>query len=78
MRHDEAEAERQRLQQDDHEHTYVVREQPSGEWEVVRTNVPRPRPTSDAVAERGEPAAPPEDPRSSLIRQIPPYGPPGF
>lgn len=73
MRHEEAEAERQRRQRDDHEHTYVLREQPSGEWEVVRINVPRP--TSDAVAERGEPAAPSEDPRPSLIRQIPPYGP---
>jgi hypothetical protein len=78
MRHEEAEAERQRLQHDDREHTYFLREQPSGEWEVVRVNVPRPRPTSGVVAERGEPAAPPEDQRPFIVRQIPPYGPPGF
>ena len=58
MRHEEAEAERQRLQRNDHEHIYVVRAQPSGEWEVVRTNIPRP--ASVAVAERG-PASPTTD-----------------
>ena len=42
MGREDAEAERERLQRDDHEHTYFVREQPSGEWEVVRTNIPRP------------------------------------
>jgi len=76
MRREEAEAQRERLQRDDHEHTYFVREQPAGEWEVVRANLQRP--TSNVAAERGEPAAPPEDPRPFLIRQIPPYGPPGF
>jgi hypothetical protein len=76
MRREEADAERERLQRDDREHTYVVREQPVGEWEVVRINLPRR--TSDVVAERGEPSGLPEDPRPSLIRQIPPYGPPGF
>ena len=76
MRREEAEAEREKLQRDDHQHTYVVREQPVGEWEVVRTNIPRP--TSDVVAERGEPADVPDDPRPFIIRQIPPYGPPGF
>jgi hypothetical protein len=76
MNHEQAEAERQRLQQDDREHTYFVREKPSGEWEVVRANIPRP--ALNAVAERGAPSAPPEDPRPSLIRQIPPYGAGGF
>jgi hypothetical protein len=47
MRREEAEAKRERLQGDDREHTYFVREQPVGEWEVVRTNIPRP--TSPAV-----------------------------
>ncbi len=75
MRRGEAEAKRERLQRDDHEHTYFVREQPVGEWEVVRTNIPRP--TSHVVAERGKPADVPEDPRPFIIRQIPPYGP-GF
>jgi hypothetical protein len=51
MGRDEAEAERERLQRDDRQHTYFVREQPSGGWEVVRTNVAPP--TSHVVAERG-------------------------
>ena len=76
MRREEAEAERERLQRDDQEHTYFVRERPAGEWGVVRLNLPRR--ASNVVAERGEPAAPPEDPRPFLIRQISPYGPPGF
>ncbi len=76
MRREEAEAERERLQRDDHQHTYFVRAQPSGEWEVVRTNIPRP--TSHVVAERGEPADAPEDPRPFIVRQMPSYGPPGF
>ena len=76
MRREEAEAQREKLQRDDHEHTYFVREQPAGEWEVVRTNLPRS--SLNVVAERGQPAAPAEDSRPSLIRQIPPYGPPGF
>ena len=42
MGREEAEARRERLQRDDHKHTYVVREHPAGEWEVVRTNIPRP------------------------------------
>ena len=42
MRREDAEADRERLQRDDREHTYFVRKQPVGEWEVVRTNIPRP------------------------------------
>jgi len=76
MRREEAEAERERLQRDDHRHTYVLREQPVGEWEVVRINLPHR--ISDVVAERGAPADVPEDPRPFIVRQIPPYGPPGF
>jgi hypothetical protein len=78
MTREEAEAERERLQRDDREHTYFVREQPVGEWEVVRTNLPRPGPASGLVAERGQPADVPEDQRPFIVRQIPPYGPPGF
>ena len=52
MRREEAEAQRERLQRDDHEHTYVVREQPAGEWEIVRTNIPRPT-SHHIVAARG-------------------------
>jgi hypothetical protein len=75
MRREDAEAERERLQREDHQHTYFLREQPVGEWEVARTNIPRP--TTRLVAERGEPADVPEDPRPFITRQIPPYGP-GF
>jgi hypothetical protein len=76
MRREEAEAERERLQREDHQRTYLVREQPVGDWDVVRTNIPRP--TSRVVAERGEPAEVPEDPRPFINRLIPPYGPAGF
>lgn len=75
MRREEAEAERERLQAADHQHTYFVREQRAGECEVVRTNIPHP--TSHVVAARGEPVDVPEDPRPFIVRQIPPYGP-GF
>lgn len=75
MRREEADAERERLQRDDREHTYFVREEPAGEWEVVRTSIPRPSP--DVLAERGEPVDMPDDFRPSSIRQIPPIGP-GF
>lgn len=75
MRREQAEAEREKLQRDDHQHTYFVRERSVGEWEVVRTNIPRP--TSDVSAERGEPTDVGEDFRPSSIRQIPPIGP-GF
>jgi hypothetical protein len=75
MRREEAEAQRARLQQEDREHTYFVREPAAGEWEVVCANLRRP--ALDVVAERGEPAEVREDPRPFIVRQIPPYGPPG-
>lgn len=75
MRREDAEAERERLHQEDREHTYFVREHPAGEWEVVGTGIPRPN--SDVVAERGAPVDVPDDLRPSSVRQIPPYGP-GF
>jgi hypothetical protein len=56
MRREDAEPQRERLQRDDHEHTYVVREQPAGEWEVVRTNIPTP--TSHRVVARRRAASP--------------------
>jgi hypothetical protein len=75
MRRHEAEAQRERLQRDDHNHTYLVTERSQGNWDVVRVN--RGHGAFDLRAERGDPADPPPDPRPSLIRQIPPYGPPG-
>lgn len=70
----QAESERDRLQRDDHQHTYVVRERSADEWEVVRIDLPRP--PARLVAEQGKPVDAPEDLRPSSIRQIPPF--PGF
>ncbi|MFZ1992736.1 MAG: hypothetical protein WAU75_01400 [Solirubrobacteraceae bacterium] len=75
MRREDAEAQKDRLQSDDHDHTYIVRGRSDGEWGVVRIDLPHQ--TSDVTAEWGKPTAPANDPRPSLIRQIPPYGPPG-
>ena len=61
MRRQDAEAQRVRLQLDDHDHTYLVREQPAGNWEVVRIDLPHR--ASEVRAERGEPADLPDDPR---------------
>jgi hypothetical protein len=76
MLHEEAEAERDRLQRADRANSYVLRERPDGAWEIVRIGVPRP--AEGLKAERGNPTDPPPDQRPSLIRQIPPYGPPGL
>jgi hypothetical protein len=75
MRREDAEAQKDRLQRDDHEHTYLVRGRSGGEWEVVRIDLAHR--TAHLRAERGKPTDPPDDPRPSLIRQIPPYGPLG-
>lgn len=52
MRREDAKAERERLQLDDRDHTYVVRGQPVGEWVVLRTNLP-PLTSHHVVAECG-------------------------
>ncbi len=75
MRRQDAEAQKDRLQRDDREHTYIVRDRPGGQWEVVRIDLAHR--TSGVRAELGNPTEPQADPRPSLIRQIPPYGPPG-
>lgn len=77
MRRVDAEALVDRLQRDDQDHQYLLREQPGDEWEVVKIGLAQ-RIPQHVRAERGEPADLPEDPRPSLIRQIPPYGPPGL
>ncbi len=74
-RREEAKAQQDRLQRDDHDHTYIVRKRHDGGWEVVRVDLVHR--TSDVRAERGKPADPHADPRPSLIRQIPPCGPLG-
>jgi hypothetical protein len=55
----------------------MLRAQSADEWEVVRIGLAQST-AQHLRAERGEPADPPEDPRPSLIRQIPPYGAPGL
>jgi hypothetical protein len=77
MRRIDAEALRDRLQREDQDHRYLLREQPGDEWEVVRLGLAR-RNLQHLKAEHGDPAELPADPRPSLIRQIPPYGPPGL
>jgi hypothetical protein len=74
MRRQDAEVHKDRLQRDDQDHTYLVRERGDGEWEVVRIDLARR--SSDLRAERGQPTNPPDDTRPFLIRQVPPYGPP--
>lgn len=76
MRRTDAESLRDRLQREDQDHRYLLRAQPGDEWEVVRVGL-APRRPRQLRAEHGEPADLPGDPRPSLIRQIPPYGPPG-
>ena len=60
------------------EHRWTVREREDRSWEVVALTVPgrqmNPGPSRTATVQRPEPGEPP-DPRPSLIRNIPPYGP---
>ena len=74
MRREEAKAERDRLQREDHAHTYLVRGRPDGEWDVVRIDIARR--VEKLTAERGNPEDAPADLRPSIIRQVPPFGPP--
>lgn len=76
MRHADAQSQMNGLQREDPEHQFMLREQPEGEWQVVRLGL-RPRSNEHLRAERGAVCDLPPDPRPSLIRQIPPYGPPG-
>ncbi len=73
----DAESLRDRLQHEDPDHQYSVRGQSGDEWEVVKFGLAR-RASQHLTAQRGEPTDLPEDPRPSLIRQVPPYGPPGL
>ena len=76
MRREDAEARQTRLQADDPQHTYLVRQLPDGDWSVVRIDLPHR--SSELIGERGKATEVHEDPRPSLFRQIPPVGPPGF
>jgi hypothetical protein len=74
MNREEAERHRSELAAGDPDHTWLVRER-DGEFEVVKVGLPgqkRPKltPTTEAVP---KPEA--DDPRSTLGRLVPPYGP---
>ena len=74
MTREEADARAEELAAADDAHSYFVRER-DGEFEVVR--VPAPpgavKPTGTATQERARPE--PDDVRTSLARNNPPYGP---
>lgn len=56
---------------------WAPRRLPGGSWQVVRLSArgaAAVRPTGAHVEQRARPEAP-DDPRGSLIRAIPPYGP---
>ncbi|MBV9194152.1 MAG: hypothetical protein JO168_08390 [Solirubrobacterales bacterium] len=59
-------------------HHWTIRDRGGGDWEVLRVTVPGVQfgagPLRAATEQRPRPDEPP-DPRPSLIRQIPPYGP---
>jgi hypothetical protein len=59
MRREDAEAHKDRLQPDDHHHTYLERGGPGGEWEVVRIDLTHR--ISRLRAEQGRPTDPHDD-----------------
>jgi hypothetical protein len=74
MTEEEADAHARTLTDEDPEHRYFAREADDG-WEVVRVAAlpGRTRPTGTATEARPRPEA--DDPRESLKRMIPPFGP---
>ena len=60
------------------QHRWAIRDGGGEDWEVVKVTVPgmqfRAGPLHTATEQRPKPDEPP-DPRPSVIRQIPPYGP---
>ncbi len=77
MTHEEAEADAAaRNREADADTRFLVREDPTEGWSVVRMHgagLGAVRPTGTRTEARPEPGEPP-DPRSSLIRNVPPYG----
>lgn len=65
MRRIDAEFLRERLQREDPDHQFLLREQPQNQWQVVRL---------DVRARRFAAFDPPGDLRPFLVRQVPPYG----
>jgi hypothetical protein len=74
MTHDEADTRVAELSASDPAHSYFARER-DGAWEVVRVPTPpgAAKPTGTATEARPRPEA--DDVRTSLARNIPPYGP---
>lgn len=78
MTHDEAIARCQELNQaQDSEQHWFVKETRPDDWELVSVGVPgqhRRGPLTETSQARPEPAVPP-DPRPSVMRDVPAYGP---
>jgi hypothetical protein len=74
-----AEQERKRLQAEHPDravNTWILREEPAGEWQVVRVPLPpgmKRDPMSATTEAKPEPRDA-EDPRPAMFRNIPPYG----
>jgi hypothetical protein len=70
--------ERNRALPPDAEHRWIAHHAGAGRWEVARvsaTGMPGPVGENAPREGRGEERADPPDPRSTLQRLIPPYGP---
>jgi hypothetical protein len=74
MTRDEAETRAHELTAADPEHGFFARER-DGEWQVVRIPAPAARTGKLGTATQAAPRPGAEDPRTSLDRLIPPYGP---
>jgi hypothetical protein len=74
MTREEAETRARDLAATDEQHSFFVRERDGG-WEVVKVAAGpgRTRPTGTATEARPRPEA--DDPRTSIERLIPPFGP---
>ena len=78
MTHDEATARAAQLNADDaREHQWFPRQTAPDDWDVVSVAAPglrRRGPLKEAVETKPRPSEAP-DPRSTLVRNIPPFGP---
>jgi hypothetical protein len=74
MTRDEAEQHKHELADADPEHTWLVRER-GGEWEVVKVGLPGQRRPKLTTTTEAAPKPQADDPRNTVERLIPPYGP---
>jgi hypothetical protein len=57
-------------------HTWIAREGADGDWQVLKVAIPGRRREPLAETTEAKPAPPqPDDPRPSIYRNIPPFGP---